>query len=99
MIRPEVEALAALGPLPASTAEEELIERHEQALQNVASPLTIEEAAMLMRCFGPDDCFGLAWTLVHLIESAPECPLSEPPTQDANEWVRRLWTRANGEDD
>ena len=60
-------------------------------------PVTDDEAALLIRCFGPDDCFGLAWTLLHLIETAPgRLPLKAEPSPAENEWVRRLWDRAHG---
>jgi hypothetical protein len=52
-----------------------------------------EEAGALARLFGPDDCFGLAWTLVHLIESAPEY-LDHLPVHE-NEWISRLRATAN----
>ena len=44
-----------------------------------------------MTAFGPDSCYGVAWLLLHLIETAPHCPIEEPPADDANEWIRRIW--------
>jgi hypothetical protein len=44
--------------------------------------------------FGDDDCFGLAWTLLHLIESTPGWPLPAALPDLRNEWVRRLRERA-----
>ena len=35
-----------------------------------------------------DDCFGLAWTLLHLIETAPEAIDRLPAGQ--NEWIDRI---------
>jgi hypothetical protein len=95
MIRDEVRQLVALGPLPDAAAEEAVIDQHEQALARVVSPVSIDEARALVGCFGPDDCFGLAWTLVHLIESAPQLPLDSEPDPGANEWLRTLWDRAH----
>jgi len=91
-IRKEVADFVALGTLPPFTAEPEVIARHEEALHRIQRPATVDEAAILLKCFGPDDCFGLAWTLLHLIESAPESPLVEPPPAEANQWLHRLWT-------
>ncbi|MDB6032726.1 MAG: hypothetical protein JWM16_3064, partial [Verrucomicrobiales bacterium] len=31
----------------------------------------------LVKVFGPDDYYGLAWSLLHLIESAPGWPLAD----------------------
>lgn len=44
---------------------------------------------------GPDDCFGLAWTLLHLLETAPHHPLDSKPDGDTNPWLRTLWDRAH----
>ena len=43
--------------------------------------------------FGPDDCFGAAWTLLHLIETAPNWP-QEPLEDNGNEWLQMLNRRA-----
>ena len=47
-------------------------------LESVAKPVTDDEAAALAQLFGPGDCFGLAWTLVHLVESAPRVAPTGP---------------------
>jgi hypothetical protein len=44
--------------------------------------------------FGPDDCYGVAWTLLHLIESAPGWPLHDCLQDIRNEWTERLRLRA-----
>jgi hypothetical protein len=78
MVRDEVRKLLELGPPP---SEEELIrnpspvfERYEQLLSSVKKPVTDEEARLLTGLFGVDGCFGLGWTLLHLIETAPNWP-------------------------
>jgi hypothetical protein len=57
-------------------------------------PATAEEATALVACFGPDDCYGVAWTLLHLIETGPNPVLTTKPASDANEWHDRLRRRA-----
>jgi hypothetical protein len=95
-IRPEVQQLVSLGPFPASAgAHESDIDRRGAILASIHPPVTNEEAAALMACFGPDDAFGLAWTLVHLIETAPELPLDNEPGPEANEWLKLLWDSAH----
>ncbi len=95
-IRPEILGLGALGPLPSETADEATIAQHQIALSKIQGPVSDEEAAFLLELFGPDDCYGLAWTLLHLIESAPGgAPLPDAPSGDANEWRRRLWARSH----
>ena len=70
-VRESVEKFLALGPLPSETAEPEQIKSHQDALLQITPPVSLAEANALARMFGPDDCFGLGWTLIHLIESAP----------------------------
>jgi hypothetical protein len=92
MIRPAVQAFVDAAPLPDSReANEDHLFELEKLLDAIERPVTTEEAAFLMQAFGPDDCFGLAWSLLHLIETAPESPLREAPPDDASEWVQRLW--------
>jgi hypothetical protein len=91
MVRDEVIGLERLGPLPASTqADERLIAEWEKLLKTVMPPLTDEEARILAGLFGPDDCFGLAWTLLHLIETAPNWPLRDCLEGNANPWIKTL---------
>ena len=76
LIRPQVRDLTALGQFPAERgASPEDIARREQLLAGIAPPLTDTEARALVTLFGPDGAFGLAWTIVHLVETAPGWPL------------------------
>jgi hypothetical protein len=92
--------LVALGPLPREAdATEEGLERHQAALARIAIPVTTDEAYLLMTIFGPDgddSCFGLAWTLLHLIESCPGgVPLPEDrPRPDSHGWRLVVWDRS-----
>jgi hypothetical protein len=96
-IRPEVQELTQLGPFPASQdADEQGINRRGDLLGRIEPPVTDEEATALLACFGPDEAFGLAWALLHLIETAPAgSPVREPPTESTNEWIKRLWDRSH----
>lgn len=96
-MRIEVEELSRMGPFP---SEEEtianpsdLLERYEQVLSSIEKPVTDEEAAALVRIFGVDDCFGAAWTLAHLIETAPTWSAEDLPGNSGNEWMERLRDR------
>jgi hypothetical protein len=40
--------------------------------------------------FGPDDCFGLEWSLVGLVETAPGWPLADCLENTDNEWIQGL---------
>ena len=99
-VRPEVRHFVALGPLPReSDATEEGLAQHQSALAEITRPVTTEEAYLLMTMFGPDradSCFGLAWTLLHLVESCPDgVPLPQRrPSSDSNGWLLSLWDRS-----
>jgi hypothetical protein len=98
-MRPAVHELATLGPLPTSdVATDEQVRRYQELLASLTPPVTDEEARILARLFGPDECFGLAWTLLHLIESAPGWPLADvlkTSDEEENEWRARLRRRAH----
>jgi hypothetical protein len=95
-IRQQVGALAELGPLPSEDATEDRILTYEQILALIEPPVSDDEARVLVRLFGNDDSFGLAWSLVHLIETAPGWPLRDCFQDAGNEWIRRLQARAEG---
>ena len=93
-LRPEVQAFVGDGPLPDWDSGAEEIGRRNEQLMAVPRPVTGEEAKALVACFGPDDCYGVAWTLLHLIETGPNPVQTIQPAPDANEWEHRLWARA-----
>lgn len=89
MIRREVAQFTASGPLPAEECSSgDQIKEHEDTLLRISPPVSDEEARVLVRMFGPDDCFGLAWALVHLIETAPGWPLTDCLRDSDNQWIR-----------
>ncbi len=97
MVREQVKQLSELGPLPSSdTAGDEQLMHYESLISGIEKPVSDDEAKLLCELFGPDDCFGVAWTLIHLIETAPGWPLEECFQGTQNEWKQRLkhrWDR------
>jgi hypothetical protein len=94
-MRKEVQELSDLGPLSDyETAEEEQLKRYESLLSSVTPPVSDTEARSLVHLFGPDECYGLAWTLLHLIETAPGWPLHDCLQDTDNPWRARLRLRA-----
>ena len=90
-----ISALVGLGPLPGSaTATVPAMQALEEQLSKVQTPVTDREACALVKLFGPDDCFGLAWTLLHLVETAPGWPIEGALDGLAGEWIDRLRERA-----
>lgn len=91
-IRQAVADFLAAGPLPDEDQPVDAIQRSQDLLERIESPVTDEEAMALLGGFGPDDCYGLAWTLLHLIETAPGAQTAEYP-DSANPWVQLLRRR------
>lgn len=93
----EVIDFVAMGPLPRESEDLgfEAIERLAMSLTRIKCPITQEEAKLLATCFGPDSCRGLAWTLVHIIESAKGgVPFQEFSEEFWNNiWIDRLADR------
>jgi len=96
-VRPEIQALEKLGPLPSeSEAEAAQLERIEQLYRAITRPITDDEARVMFGLFGPDACYGLAYAFMHLIETAPGWPLEDCLQQPNNAWVTTLRNRATG---
>lgn len=91
-MRREVTQLMKLGPLPRSSSDVQKIEQWQSALEKIEPPITDDEAAELISLFPPEDdeCYGLAWTLVHLVETAPNWPLRDSLLDKGNPWIARL---------
>lgn len=94
-MRREVIELRNLGPLPSwkiavREDQRELLERYELFVTSIPKPVTDEEARILVGLFGPDDCFGLEWSLVGLVETAPGWPLADCLENTDNEWIQGL---------
>lgn len=94
-MRPEIEELTKLGPLPTEQAVDvELIRHYESLIHKIQTPVTDEEATALTTLFGNDSCFGLAWTLINIIETAPSWPLEYILHNTDNEWIQLLIDRS-----
>ncbi|MFE3907102.1 hypothetical protein ACFXPY_44510 [Streptomyces sp. NPDC059153] len=81
-----MKAFVADGPLPDRDANEEKIGRRVQLVGAVLRPVTAQGAKALVACSGPDYCYGVASTLLHLIETGPSPVLTARPVSDANKW-------------
>lgn len=92
-IRKAVEDFVKRGPLPdQGVATEHDVDQRYAMLNMITPPVTDEEAIALAESFGPDECFGLAWTLLHLIETSQITRgLRSPYSSVANgfEWFGR----------
>ena len=94
MIRREVAELTSLGRFPPShDVDPTVILRQQELLRQIVAPVSDDEARELVSLFGPDEYFGGVWTLIHLVESAPNWPLMDIFTNEANEWIACLKSR------
>src|SRR6478609_7137409 len=90
-----IEALVRLGPFPSHfTATPSQVQAIEEQLSQITSPISDEDACALVKLFGPDDCFGMEWTLLHLIETAPGWPIASALQDLSGEWIDLLRERA-----
>jgi len=93
-----VEELVKIGQLPSEVDPDvELLKRIENLLARVEEPVADDEARALAKLFGPDDCFGLAWALLHAIETAPGWPLQDVLSGPKNWWIDTLIQRVSNQ--
>ena len=75
-VRPEVLTLAEFGPLPPEEAwDEGSINDFAAAIAAVTQPLSGEERDALLPLFdrpSDDSVWGVAWGVLHLLETAPD---------------------------
>lgn len=87
--------LMRLGPLPSShNPDVNKLEQFQTLLENIKVPISDDDVRGLVTLFGPDDCYGLAWTLLHTIETAENWPILDAITLADNEWIQLLKQRA-----
>ena len=93
MIRPAVQTLLRLGPFPseqddAVTAED--VGYYADLINTLKTPITNEEATQLVTLFGNDNFWGIAGSLRHVVETAPDWPIWSCLTNVSNEWIQSL---------
>jgi hypothetical protein len=102
-IRPAVVELIALGRLPTdeqSDIDPGRADRWAALVRQLYAEghVTDDEARALLGLLpeGDSDSFGVAWTLVHVIESAPGWPLRDVLDHAHGPWPDLLRARAGG---
>lgn len=94
MSEPKSRNLKVRAPLP---SEDEVnvvqLERIDKLCRAITRPMTDDEARVLIELFGPDGCYGIASSFMHLIETAPGWPLRECQEEQNNEWKIELRNR------
>jgi hypothetical protein len=97
-LRDHTQRIVDLGPMPADAPdiEEDLLSTWASAIEDLELPLSEDESIALLACFPPDDStvFGLAWSLLHAVETAPYGPELLRSLDDRSWWVALLKQRA-----
>ena len=98
-MRPEVTHLVSKGPLPSSKAGVKQIKEWHEAFEKIKAPISDEEAKALTALFPgtEDDCFGLGWSLLHLVETCPHWPLHDCLHDVGRPWIARLRQRVEND--
>ncbi|MGN6302608.1 MAG: hypothetical protein ACTHN8_16120 [Angustibacter sp.] len=96
-IRPEVAALARWAPLPPEDEwEPQRIDEFVAAIDAVSPPLTAQERRALIPVLGgpsEDSVYGVAWGVLHLLETAPDDGWQERLDTAASPWFDLLLVR------
>lgn len=94
MMRKSIKQLSDMGKLPSEDNPDlELIKKYQEILDSIQTPVSHEEACALASIFGQDECFGLAWTLLHLIESSQKICIKNESIDKSNPWIILLQSR------
>ena len=97
MIRDSVREVLTHERLPSSDeaiADPSRLGNLQAAIEAIDPPVSDDEARALLGMLGDDECFGLAWALVHLIETAPSWPDWDALHVAPGEWPAFLEARA-----
>jgi hypothetical protein len=93
-MRIAVENLVARGRLPDSRgASESEVDSWGTLVDAISMPISDDEAKVLVGLLGPDDYFGLAFSLRRLIETAPGWPIWDV-LEGTSPWIDDLRQRA-----
>jgi hypothetical protein len=95
-MRDEILKLVRLGTLPSGEGVDmELLKYVQELITKIEAPISDQEAEEMVKIFGDDDCFGLSWTAIHLIETAPNWPIRRCLLVNPNnKWIALLRKRA-----
>jgi hypothetical protein len=89
----------SMGAMPDDTVDigEAELSNWNAAIVALPVPLTDDEAIGLLNCFPADDglVFGVAWSLLHAVETAPYGPHLLSQLDQRSPWRAILWERAS----
>ena len=100
-MRQAVVELVALGRLPSEDAgdlDQSDLDRRQRLLAEIGTTApTATEAVALLDVFPGDEdsCFGLAWALVHIVESSRDWPVTGALDARSGWWIELLRYRTS----
>ena len=90
-----VDKLVDVGRLPASDrVDKDYLESFQALLREIDGDLDKSDSIRILQLLGPDDCFGLAWSIVHIAENCSEWPFFSEMSGVDPGWVRILEERS-----
>jgi hypothetical protein len=93
-MREEIAKLLKMGPFPnEANVTPDIVDSYHNLLSAISRPVSLGEAKSLLALFGTDDFFGVAWMLVHLIESCSEWSTDALIGVNDNIWITELRER------
>jgi hypothetical protein len=93
-VQQPIEQLLTFDPLPSSSSDDLTnLKQIQDLIQTIKHSVSDEEARALVKLFVPDDCFDLAWSILHLVKTAPSWPLADCLEDKRNEWIQTLKRR------
>jgi hypothetical protein len=97
-VRADIARLGLLGPLPEEDAEivDGVLEQYDDLLQRLVEPLSASEAEVVAGVFPQSACFGMEWTLVHLLENSEGWPSGALDAVNSERWRQVLAKRRDG---
>lgn len=88
--------LINMGPLPSESNDDfSIFETYQENIDSITTLVTVEEAKALVLLFGDDGCYGLASSLIYLIESADGFNIEDYDALEGNIGIDSLRARAS----
>lgn len=99
-VRQSINELSKLGRFPADNEEisNEKMSEYVSLIRGIKPPVTNEESIILCGLLGEDDFYGAAWTVLHLLETAPQWPIEEGIQEASPSWQEILRQRVANRD-
>jgi hypothetical protein len=95
-MRESVTRLVSKGQMPPeASASEEAVDELYAFINAIQPPVSDDEAKALFNVYPATEetCYGIAWTLLHLIETCPNVCSIVNAVPEGNPWVQQMKER------